>query len=113
MPPLVVVAWQVGLGCLVMLVLGIAFEHPNYRRDHADGPRLLRLHDAGADGAVLSHLVRDAAPPAADLGLDRHAAGPRDRRRLRRAILGEPLGLREVAAMVLTLGGVTLALRKA
>ena len=27
-------------------------------------------------------------------------------------ILGEPLGLREVAAMVLTLGGVTLALRK-
>jgi uncharacterized membrane protein (Fun14 family) len=30
MPPLVVVAWQVGLGCLVMLVLGIAFEHPDY-----------------------------------------------------------------------------------
>jgi drug/metabolite transporter (DMT)-like permease len=28
-------------------------------------------------------------------------------------ILGEPLGLREVAAMVLTLGGVTLALRRA
>ena len=28
-------------------------------------------------------------------------------------ILGEPLGLREVAAMVLTLGGVTLALQKA
>ena len=30
MPPLVVVAWQVGLGCLVMLLLGIAFEQPNY-----------------------------------------------------------------------------------
>jgi drug/metabolite transporter (DMT)-like permease len=28
-------------------------------------------------------------------------------------ILGEPLGLRELAAMVLTLGGVTLALQKA
>src|SRR5215813_5695116 len=28
MPPLVVVAWQVGLGCFVMLVIGIAFEHP-------------------------------------------------------------------------------------
>ncbi|WP_156917986.1 hypothetical protein [Bradyrhizobium sp. Cp5.3] len=28
-------------------------------------------------------------------------------------ILGEPLGLREVAAMALTLGGVTLALRRA
>src|SRR5215468_265652 len=30
MPPLVVAAWQVGLGCFVMLVLGVAFEHPNY-----------------------------------------------------------------------------------
>src|SRR4029453_16637791 len=30
MPPLVVVAWQVGLGCLVMLVLGVAFERPDY-----------------------------------------------------------------------------------
>jgi drug/metabolite transporter (DMT)-like permease len=28
-------------------------------------------------------------------------------------ILGEPLGLREVVAMVLTLGGVTLALQRA
>src|SRR6516165_4455053 len=30
MPPLVVVAWQVGLGCLVMLILGVIFERPNY-----------------------------------------------------------------------------------
>ena len=30
MPPLVVVAWQVGLGCFVMLVLGVTFEHPDY-----------------------------------------------------------------------------------
>lgn len=29
MPPLVVVAWQVGLGCVVMLILGVLFEHPN------------------------------------------------------------------------------------
>ncbi len=28
-------------------------------------------------------------------------------------ILGEPLGLREIAAMVLTLGGVMLALQRA
>jgi drug/metabolite transporter (DMT)-like permease len=28
-------------------------------------------------------------------------------------ILGEPLGLREVAAMAITLGGVTLALQRA
>jgi drug/metabolite transporter (DMT)-like permease len=30
MPPLVAVAWQVGLGCLAMLILGLVFEHPNY-----------------------------------------------------------------------------------
>ncbi|WP_246756107.1 DMT family transporter [Bradyrhizobium diazoefficiens] len=29
MPPLVVVAWQVGLGCVVMLILGVLFEHPD------------------------------------------------------------------------------------
>jgi drug/metabolite transporter (DMT)-like permease len=29
-PPLAAVAWQVGLGCLAMLILGILFEHPNY-----------------------------------------------------------------------------------
>jgi hypothetical protein len=27
LPPLVVVAWQVGLGCLAMLVLSLLFEH--------------------------------------------------------------------------------------
>jgi hypothetical protein len=109
MPPLVVVAWQVGLGCFVMLILGIA-RACNVRH-HAARGRLLRLHDTGADG--LCYLaVRDAAPPAADLGLDRHAAGARDRRRPTAFILGEPLGLREIAAMVLTLG-VTLALQRA
>lgn len=29
MQPLVVVAWQVGLGCATMLVLGVLFEHLN------------------------------------------------------------------------------------
>ena len=29
MPPLVVAAWQVGLGCLAMLVLGVVFEQQN------------------------------------------------------------------------------------
>src|SRR5829696_2781788 len=37
MPPLVVVAWQVGLGCLAMLILGVAFEQPNYGALTAQG----------------------------------------------------------------------------
>lgn len=54
-------------------------------------------------------MVCDTAPPAAYLGLHRHAAGARDRRSLRRADPRRAAALREVvAAMVLTLGGVTL-----
>jgi drug/metabolite transporter (DMT)-like permease len=30
MPPFAVVAWQVGLGCLAMLIIGVLFEHPHY-----------------------------------------------------------------------------------
>ena len=37
MPPLAVVAWQVRLGCFVMLLIGIAFEHPDYGAITATG----------------------------------------------------------------------------
>jgi|SRR5690349_21607471 hypothetical protein len=63
MPPLVAVAWQVGLGS------GDAHPRPRVRapelrRDFADRLGLLRLHDAGVDGRLLSHLVRNPAPPS-------------------------------------------------
>jgi len=65
---------------------------------------------AGADEPLLSRLVRDPAPPAAVIGLDWHAAGPPIGVITGALIiLGEPLGLREVVAMVLTLGGAAQA----
>ena len=82
MPPLVVVAWQVGLGCLAMLILGVAFEQPNYGALTAQGFACFVYMTLVPMGALLSHLVRDPAPPAAVIGLDRHAAGPADRRDL-------------------------------
>ena len=113
MPPLVVVAWQVGLGCLVMLVLGLAFEHPD----------LGAITPLGAASFVYMTLVpmslcyltwfetlRRLPPAAASTGL---LLVPVIGVISAALILGEPLGLREVAAMVLTLGGVTLALQKA
>ena len=113
MPPLVVVAWQVGLGCLVMLVLGIAFEHPD----------LGAITPLGAASFVYMTLVpmslcyltwfetlRRLPPTSASTGM---LLVPVIGVVSAAFILGEPLGLREVAAMVLTLGGVTLALQKA
>jgi len=110
LPPLAAVAWQVGLGCLVMLVLGMVFEGPRYLELSAAGlaclvymmlipmavcylswfETLRRLPPAGASAGML--LVPVIATVAAAVAL------------------GEPLGVREMAAIGLTLGGVALAL---
>ena len=110
--PIALVAWQVGLGCLPMIFLGLAFEHPD----------LGALSWAG--GAVLAYMVLG---PMAICYLTWFAA-------LRRlpastaaigtlsvpvmgviggaVTLGDPIGWREVIAMGLTLAGVVLALQK-
>ena len=113
MPPLTATAWQVGLGCAPMIVVGLGFEHP----------ALGSLTKAG-----FFALVYMAVVPMAICYLTWFAA----LRRLTAAaastsmllvpiigilfatvLLGETLGLRELAAMVLTLGGVVLALQRA
>ncbi len=112
MPPLVVVAWQVGLGCLVMLVLGVAFEHPNYRRDLAAGIGrfvYMTLVPMGVCYITWFETLRRLSPTSASTGL---LLVPVIGVVSAAIILGEPLGLREVAAMALTLGGVTLALQR-
>jgi len=111
MPPLAVVVWQVGLGCLAMLILGVLFEHPNYTGISPAGLGCLIYMALVSMGLcyltwfeTLRHLPAVSAstgmllvPVLAIIG----AA----------LILGEPLGLREMAAIAITLGGVTLALR--
>ncbi len=112
MPPLVVVAWQVGLGCLVMLVLGVAFEQPNYRALTAGGLACfvyMTLVPMGICYLTWFETLRRLPPTSASTGM---LLVPVIGVVSAALILGEPLGLREVAAMVLTLGGVTLALRQ-
>jgi drug/metabolite transporter (DMT)-like permease len=112
LPPLVVVAWQVGLGCLAMLVLSLLFEHPNLGSVSAVSlgsfvymtlvpmgicyiswfATLHRLSATSASTGLL--LVPVLAMIAAAI------------------ILREPLGLREAAAIALTLSGVALALQR-
>ncbi|HEY0849217.1 MAG TPA: DMT family transporter [Bradyrhizobium sp.] len=113
MPPLVVVAWQVGLGCLVMLVLGIAFEHPHLGSITPVGIACfvyMTLVPMGLCYLTWFETLRRLPPTSASTGM---LLVPVIGVVSAAFILGEPLGVREVTAMALTLGGVTLALRRA
>jgi len=112
-PPLVVVAWQVGLGCLVMLVLGVVFEQPNYGAITPLGTACfvyMTLVPMGVCYLTWFETLRRLPTTSAATGM---LLVPVIGVVSAATILGEPLGLRETAAMVLTLGGVTLALQKA
>jgi drug/metabolite transporter (DMT)-like permease len=112
LPPLAAVAWQVGLGCLPMVIAGLLFETPEPHALTGVGwaamaymtvvpmgvcyltwfAALKRLSPATASVAtLLTPLVGVVAAALA---------------------LGEPLGAREALALALTLGGVALALGK-
>jgi probable blue pigment (indigoidine) exporter len=111
MPPLSLAAWQVGLGCLPIAIIGLAVEHPQLADLSTTGwasmvymtviqfclcyvcwfAALERLPAATASiGTLLVPVVGVLAAAA---------------------MLHEPLGFREVGALVVTLGGVAVALR--
>jgi drug/metabolite transporter (DMT)-like permease len=111
MPPLASVAWQLLIGCLPMFLFGLLFEHPD-------------LHALSTGGAAV--MVYMTLVPMGLCYLSWFAA----LRRLPPALasvatlltpligvlsaalsLGEPLGIKQLAAMSLTLAGVALALR--
>ncbi|WP_407167225.1 DMT family transporter [Bradyrhizobium sp. ORS 111] len=113
MPPLTVVAWQVGIGCLVMLVLGVLFEHPDYTAITPLGIGCfvyMTLMPMGICYLTWFETLRRLPPTSASTGM---LLVPVIGVVSAAVILGEPLGLREIGAMVLTLGGVTLALQRA
>ncbi|MGN6388642.1 MAG: DMT family transporter [Burkholderiaceae bacterium] len=113
MPPLPAVAWQLLIGCLPMVAYGLLVEHPVVSALTPGGwaamaymtvipmsvcyiswfAALKRLPPATASIATLLTPV---------IGVTSAAIA-----------LGEPLGLRQFAAMGLTLAGIALALRKA
>ncbi|WP_298365916.1 DMT family transporter [uncultured Bradyrhizobium sp.] len=113
MPPLAVVAWQVGIGCLVMLLLGVLFEHPNYAAITPFGLgcfAYMTLMPMGICYLTWFETLRRLPPTSASTGM---LLVPVIGVISAAIILGEPLGLREIGAMALTLGGVTLALQRA
>ena len=111
MPPLSLAAWQIGIGCLPIALVGLAVEQPH----------LAALSAVGWASMAYMTLIQfclcyvcwfaalERLPAAtASIGtllvpvIGVLAAG---------AMLHEPLGFREITALVVTLGGVGLALR--
>jgi drug/metabolite transporter (DMT)-like permease len=112
MGPLALVAWQVVIGCVPMVLYGLAVEHPRFAALHADGWAVMvymalvpmcvcyiawfeTLRRLPAEVASIGMLLVPV------LGIVAAALS-----------IGEPLGLRTALAMVLTLSGVALALRQ-
>lgn len=111
-PPIPLLAWQLGLGSLPMLAIGLAYETPHLAAVDPLGWTLLAYMTAVPMG--LCYLAWFAAlrrlPPATAsiatliapvVGVI--SAG---------IVLGKPLGVREGLALLLVLGGVALALRR-
>ena len=110
--PLPLAAWQMALGCLPMVVLGLLFERPEPARVDALGWALMSYMTLVP--MALCYLTWFAAlrrlPPATAsvatlltpvIGVCAAAVA-----------LGEPFGTRQVAALALTIGGVALAIRR-
>lgn len=110
--PLPNLAWQLALGCLPMVLIGVVWEQPRLGEVDRAGWLLMAYMTAVPMG--LCYLSWFAAlrrlPPASAsvatlltpvIGVLAAAA-----------TLGEPLGARELGALALTLGGVALALRR-
>ena len=110
--PVALLAWQLGLGCIPMLAIGLAFEHPEPARLSATGWLLMLYMTAVPMGLCYMSwfaALRRLPPTTASLAtlltpvIGVSAAA---------FTLGEPLGHSELAALTLTLAGVGLALRR-
>jgi probable blue pigment (indigoidine) exporter len=110
-PPLPLAAWQIGIGCLPVVIAGLAIEHP----------QLGALSALGWASMIYMTLIQFclcyvcwfaalARLPAATASIGTllvPVAGVLSAA----AMLHEPLGLRELIALVVALGGVAVALR--
>jgi drug/metabolite transporter (DMT)-like permease len=110
--PTALVAWQVGLGCFPMIVLGLLFEHPNFGAITTSGLIELIYTVLGPMGiCYLSWFAALRRLPAATAAIGTLSV-PIIGVIAAAVMLGEPIGVREALAMALTLAGVALALQK-
>lgn len=111
-PPVALVAWQVGLGCLAMLVAGLLFEKPDFPDVSVRGWALMAymtIIPMGVCYLTWFETLRRLPPATASTGM---LLVPIVGVVSAALMVGEPLGLREILAMAFTLGGVALALQR-
>jgi len=111
MPPLPLAAWQVGLGCLPIAMIGLAVEQP----------QLAALSSVGWASMIYMTLIQFCVCYVCWFAaLERLPAATASIGTLLVPVVGvlaaavmlhEPFGLREIAALAITLGGVAVALR--
>jgi probable blue pigment (indigoidine) exporter len=111
MPPLSLAAWQIGLGCLPIAIIGLAVERP----------QLAALSSIGWASMIYITLIQFCLCYVCSFAaLARLPAATASIGTLLVPVVGvlaaammlhEPLGLREISALAITLGGVAVALR--
>ena len=110
--PISFVAWQIGLGCLPMVVLGLAFEHPDIGALKIDSGLMLvymTLVPMGTCYLTWFAAIRRLSATTAEVGM---LSVPVIGILAGALFLGDSVGWREICAIVLTLAGVTMALSK-
>lgn len=110
--PISFVAWQIGLGCFPMVVLGLAFEHPDIGALKIDSGLMLvymTLVPMGTCYLTWFAAIRRLSATTAAVGM---LSVPVIGILAGALFLGDSVGWREICAIVLTLAGVTMALSK-
>lgn len=111
MAPLPLAAWQIGIGCLPVAIVGLAIEHPALAALSAVGwASMIYLTLIQFCLCYVCWFAALARLPAATASIGTLLV-PVVGVLSAAAILHEPFGLREVIALAVALGGVALALR--
>jgi drug/metabolite transporter (DMT)-like permease len=103
-------AWQVGLGCLPLTLLGLLFEQPRFGALSPTGfGIMIYMASVAMSLCYLTWFgaLRNLPPTMASSGL---LAVPVLGVVMAAVLLGEPFGLRQLMALMLTLSGVVMAL---
>ena len=109
MPPTALVAWQTGLGLLPLLLFWLLFEQPDFAALDALGWGALAYGGALAFGLAYVAWFAALRRLPASIATIGSLLAPVTGVLASVAMLGDPLGLREVGALALTLSGVALA----
>ena len=109
LPPVAAVAWQVGLGCLPLLLLGLAFEPWRWGALSGQGWFFMAWMTAIPLGLAYLTWFEAIKRVSASLATIAMLLAPMVGVAGAALALGEPFGLREAAALLLTLTGVLLA----